>query len=193
MPGKKANIKAENGEGSFRYNSAGNLEYRFSYKDEAGRSKRKSVTGRDVNECYKKADAFVNRLVLSANNINPDMTIIAILESRYKKDLALGYVHEQGYCRNLSNLSILKKAELSKKPIREVKEDDVMKYIESLSTYSSSMVKQLFRQVKLGFALAKEMKIIQDNIMDSRDMKCPKIGKPVKKVSALTRDRKSVV
>lgn len=188
MPGKKANIKAENGEGSFRYNSAGNLEYRFSYKDEAGKSKRKSVTGRDVNECYKKADAFVNRLVLSANNINPDMTIIAILEGRYKKDLALGYVHEQGYCRNLSNLSILKKADLSKKPIREVKEEDVMKYIESLSTYSSSMVKQLFRQVKLGFALAKEMKIIQDNIMDSRDMKCPKIGKPVKKISALTRE-----
>ena len=41
MSGRKANIKAENGEGSFRYNSAGNLEYRFSYKNEEGQSKLK--------------------------------------------------------------------------------------------------------------------------------------------------------
>ena len=152
MSGRKANIKAENGEGSFRYNSAGNLEYRFSYKNEEGQSKRKSVTGKDMNECYKKAEAFQNRMVLKANKINPDMTIITVLENRYKKDLTMGYVGEQGYCRNLSNL------------------------------------KQLFRQVKRGFTIAKEMNLIQDNIMESPDMKTPKIGKPVKKISALTRE-----
>ena len=86
MSGRKANIKAENGEGSFRYNSAGNLEYRFSYKNEEGQSKRKSVTGKDMNECYKKAEAFQNRMVLKANKINPDMTIITVLENRYKKE-----------------------------------------------------------------------------------------------------------
>lgn len=188
MSGKKANIKAENGEGSFRYNSAGNLEYRFSYKDENGVAKRKSVTGKDVNECYKKAEAFTNRLVLMKSDIDPDMTIISILENRYKKDLSMGYVGEQGYCRNLGNLNILKKADFAKMPIRTVEEKDVNKYLESLNKYSMSMVKQLFRQVKLGFALAKEYKIIQDNLMESRDMKCPKTGKPVKKVRGLTRN-----
>ena len=188
MSGRKANIKAENGEGSFRYNSAGNLEYRFSYKNEEGQSKRKSVTGKDMNECYKKAEAFQNRMVLKANKINPDMTIITVLENRYKKDLTMGYVGEQGYCRNLSNLNILKKADLAKKPIRDVTEDDVLAYVKSLSKYSNSMVKQLFRQVKRGFTIAKEMNLIQDNIMESPDMKTPKIGKPVKKISALTRE-----
>ncbi|MBQ3428689.1 MAG: site-specific integrase [Mogibacterium sp.] len=188
MSGTKANIKAENGEGSFRYNSAGNLEYRFSYKDENGKAKRKSVSGRDVSECYRKAEEFMNILVLKKNHIDPDMTIITILENRYKKDLALGYTGEQGYCRNLSNLRILEKAAFASKPIREVKEEDVFEYIESLRKYSSSMVKQLFRQVKLGFTLAKEDKIIMVSLMDNRDMKCPKIGKPVKKVSSLTRE-----
>lgn len=194
MSGRKANIKAENGEGSFRYNSAGNLEYRFSYKNEEGQSKRKSVTGKDMNECYKKAEAFQNRMVLKANKINPDMTIITVLENRYKKDLTMGYVGEQGYCRNLSNLNILKKADLAKKPIRDVTEDDVLAYVKSLSKYSNSMVKQLFRQVKRGFTIAKEMNLIQDNIMESPDMKTPKIGKPVKKISALTpEDQKKLV
>ena len=186
MPGRT--IKAEKGEGSFRFNSAGNIEYRFTYRNENGESKRKSVTGRDMKECLRKAEAFKNGYVLKKNNIDPDMTIITILENRYKKDLSLGYVGEQGYCRNLSNLNILKKADLAKKPIRDVKEEDVILYVSSLSKYSNSMVKQLFRQVKRGFNIAKEMKIIQENIMEAEDMKTPRIGKPVKKISALTRE-----
>lgn len=187
MPGRKANIKAENGEGSFRYNSAGNLEYRFSYTDEKGNFKRKSVSGKDMNECIRKADAFRNKIVLQANNIDPDMTIITILEKRYEKDLTMGYVGEQGYCRNLGNLNILKKASFAKKPIREVTEDDVLEYFKVFSEYSESMVSKLYGQIRLGFSLARQQKIIQDNFMESRDMKCPKTGKAPKKVSALTR------
>ena len=188
MAGSKAKNKAENGEGSFRYNSAGHLEYRFTYRDRKGNAKRKSVSGRDANECYRKAEEFRNSLVLRANKIDPNINIITMLENRYKKDLAMGYVGEQGYCRNLSNLRILRKAEFAGKPIRDVTEDEIIEYFAIFSNYSESMVSKLFGQIRLGFALAKEQKIIVENFMESRDMKCPKTGKPPKKVHALTRD-----
>ena len=46
-------LKRLNGDGSFRFNASGTLEYRFSYKDENGKSKRKSVTGENEQECYE--------------------------------------------------------------------------------------------------------------------------------------------
>ena len=48
------------------------------------------------------------------------------------------------------------------------------------------MVKKLYAQVKLAFSVADMRGLIIDNFMESRDMKCPKIGKPTKKVYALT-------
>ena len=194
MAKKNNERKVERGDGSFRVTPAGNLEYRISYKDENGVSRRKSFTGIDETECLVKAQSFKRKLALINKGLDINATIITILEARYKKDLKMGFTGEQGYCRNISNVKVLKRSEIAKIPIRDVTRRDVNKYLESLGRYSSSMVKQFYRQVKLAFSIAEEEGLIEENFMNSRDMKCPKIGKPVKKVSALTPgDQKKLV
>ena len=136
MAKKNNDRKVERGDGSFRVTPAGNLEYRISYKDEDGVSRRKSFTGIDETECLLKAQSFRRKLALINKGVDINATIITILEARYKKDLKMGFTGEQGYCRNMGNVKVLKKSEIAKIPIRDVTRRDVTKYLESLNKYS---------------------------------------------------------
>ena len=51
-----------NGEGTWRETASGNKEYRFTYRDEYGNRKVKSVTGVSVNHCLERAEEFLDRL-----------------------------------------------------------------------------------------------------------------------------------
>lgn len=181
--------RADFGSGSFRYTDSGKVEYRFGYTDEFGKTQRKSFTCDDMNECIAKAEAFKKRMELLTQDINPDESICRVLRRAYQKDYDMGFVREQGYCRNLANLRILEKSKIAKMPIREVTKGDVTKYFATLSDYSESMVKKLYAQVKLAFSIALMEGLITDNFMEHRDMKCPKVGKPKKKVSGLTTEQ----
>lgn len=111
--------RAEFGAGSFRYTDSGKVEYRFGYTDEFGKPQRKSFTCDDLNECIAKAEAFKKRMELLRDDINPDESICKVLRRAYQKDYDMGFVREQGYCRNLANLRILEKSRIAKMPIRE--------------------------------------------------------------------------
>lgn len=178
--------RAEYGAGSFRITSSGRMEYRFYYIDEKGKKRQKSVTGADMNECLTKEEDFRKKTEISSKGYDPDTTMVDLLKEIYKKDLSLGFVKEQGYCRNLGNIKILEKSGIGNIPIREIKKRDVIGYLESLDKYSEGMVKKLYAQVKLAYSVADMRGLIIDNFMEARDMKCPKIGKPTKKVYALT-------
>lgn len=178
--------RADTGAGSFRYTTSGKVEYRFGYIDEYGKSQRKSFTCDDMNECIAKAEAFKKRMELLGQDVNPDESIGKILRRVYRKDYEMGFSKEQGYCRNLANLAILDKSNLTKVPIRDITKGDVSKYLGSLSGYSETMVKKIYAQIKLAFSVALMDGLIEENFMEHRDMKCPKIGKPAKKVSGLT-------
>ena len=69
------------------------------------------------------------------------------------------------------------------------KKRDVIAHLKSLDNYSEGMVKKLYAQVKLAYSIAALRGLITDNFMEDRDMKCPKIGKPTKKVYALTSEQ----
>ena len=178
--------RAEYGSGSFRVTNSGSVEYRFSYIGKDGESKRKSITGESINDCIKKAEVFKQKVNLYERDIDPYISMVRILRKAYKRDYDMGHVKEQGYCRNLANLAILEKSRIARMPIVEVTKSDVIKYFSTLSKYSESTVEKLHAQVKLAFSLAKLDGIIEDNFMERRDMKCPKVGKPTTKVSALT-------
>jgi len=178
--------RAEYGSGSFRVTNSGSVEYRFSYVGADGETKRKSITAESINDCIKKAELFRQKVNLYERDIDPYISMAKILRKAYKRDFDLGHVKEQGYCRNLANLSILEKSRIARMPIVEVTKSDVVKYFSTLSKYSESTVAKLHSQVKLAFSLAKMDSIIEDNFMERRDMKCPKVGKPTTKVMALT-------
>lgn len=180
------------GYGSFRYTPSGGVEYRFSYINEDGRSERKSLTSDSVDGCIEKAEGFMERVELARCDINPDISMAEILRKQYKLDYEMGYIKEQGYCRNLTNLSILEKHRIARMPLRAVTKHDVRSYFLTLSGYSKSMVSKFYAQVKLAFSIAEMDHIIEDNFMRHRDMKCPKIGKPEKKISALTPEQQKL-
>ena len=181
--------RAEYGAGSFRVTPAGNIECRFYYIDDRGKKRQKSVTGVDMNECLHKVETFKKKVEISGKGYDPDTTMVMLLKEIYRKDLALGFVKEQGYCRNLGNIKVLEKSEIGNIPIREVKKRDVIAHLKSLDNYSEGMVKKLYAQVKLAYSIAALRGLITDNFMEDRDMKCPKIGKPTKKVYALTSEQ----
>lgn len=178
--------RATRGSGSFRTTPSGNYEYRFSYPGEDGKMKKKSVTGRDMVECFRKAEEFKSRVQIQNKGLNPNKTITEILKEKAETDLAMGYVKEQGYCRNLGNIRIIEKSVIGNIPIRNVTKVDVMGFFMTLSGYSKSTVKKIYAQVKIGFNTAAEDGYISDNFMIRRDMRCPDIGKEPKKVRAFS-------
>ena len=181
--------RAEYGAGSFRVTPSGNIECRFYYIDENGKKRQKSITGADMNECISKVEDFRKKVEISGKGYDPDTSLVMQLREIFKNDLSHGYVKEQGYCRNLGNIKVLEKSEIGNTPIRDVKKRDVIRYLESLEKYSEGMVKKLYAQVKLAYAVADMRGLITENFMETRDMKCPKIGKPTKKVYALTTEQ----
>lgn len=185
-------IETVPGAGSFRNTSSGSIEYRFSYTNEDGISKRKSITGDSIETCIGRTEKFMQRMELARNGKDPDKSISEILREEYFKDYEMGYVKEQGYCRNISNLRILEKHRIAWMPIRAVTKADVRSYFLTLSKYSESMVNKFYTQIKLAFSLAEMDNIIEDNIMKHRDMKCPKLGRPERKISALTPEQQKL-
>ena len=157
--------RTKRGEGSFRYNASGTLEYRFSYRDENWQAKRKSVTGADEQECYDRAQEFLDKMDKVHRGIDVNMTMIDILKEHYDADYAMNFVGEPGYARNLNSLVALQKHPIGSIPIKDLEKEDVMEYLYTLTRYSNSVIGKLFRQVRLAFSLAQERKIIEDNIM----------------------------
>lgn len=48
-------------EGCFVVRNNGRLEYRFFYIDEYGQKKRKSISGGSREECYRRADEWLQK------------------------------------------------------------------------------------------------------------------------------------
>ena len=183
---KKTNQRAERGSGSFRYNRSGTLEYRFPYRDEYDVAKRKSVTGANEKECLDKAEEFLTMLERKRRGADFDTTIPELLREKYDADLAMNFVAEAGYGRNIKNLSILENSEIGIIPISELTKADILNYLNSITRYSNSMISKFYSQIKLAFDIADERGIIEHNFMNSRDIKRPKSDKQDKKVRALT-------
>ena len=55
---KKKQKRAPKGNGSFRVRSTGKIEYRITYTDEFGQSKRKAFSGKTEEECLNKYQKF---------------------------------------------------------------------------------------------------------------------------------------
>lgn len=179
-------LKRLNGDGSFRFNASGTLEYRFSYKDENGKSKRKSVTGENEQECYERADAFRKLMQKKRRGLDLGDTLVTILEKRYRLDYEMNYIGESTYNRDLTLIQVLEKSFIGNIPVVELTKDQVLAYLVSLTNYSGSVILKLYRQVKLAYRIAYENKLVDYNFMNDRDMRCPRSSKPTKKVKALT-------
>lgn len=193
MARAKVQKKNEKGEGSFRKRSNGTFEYRIVYVDECGETKRKSFYGQSDIICVEKAEEFLYKLEKQKTGIDIDATICDIVKKKYLIDLEKNFVHEQGYSRNMSNLKIIERSFIGNIPIRFLTELQVDMFLRSITHYSNSTIGKIYLQLKLAFREAFNQKIIENNIMLSNSLKCPKSNKLDKKVSALTRKEQAVL
>ena len=86
----------------------GKWNYRFRYKDVYGDSRQKSVTAPTKEECYAKAEEFLEDLQKKIENPNIDVTIPDLLKYKFDTDHKMNYTGEVAYFRNLQFLKIWK-------------------------------------------------------------------------------------
>ena len=68
--------------GSFRIRSNGRVECRFRYIDEFGRTKVKSISGGNKEDCVKRANEWVHNYKESVKKIDQSATIPEILKKK---------------------------------------------------------------------------------------------------------------
>ena len=134
--------------------------------------------GNNYNDC----GVILYDLEKQKTGININATICDILKNKYFIDLEKNFVHEQGYSRNMANLRIIEKSFIGKLPIRYLTELQVDMFLRSITHYSNSTICKVYLQLKLAFREAFNQHIIDENIMLSSSLKCPKSNKPDEKV-----------
>ena len=189
---KKKLRKLKYGEGSFRQTSNGRVEYRFGYKDEFGQTQRKSFTGDDEMECLYKAQEFLEKEEKRQQGIDMDSTIVDIVMKRYDEDLAMNFIGEQGYCRNVGTLQIIKKSPIGKMAIIDIEEQHIIKFLKTITHYSNSTIEKLFNQMKMAFQEAYDGGVVEGNMMMGKAIRRPKSDRPDKKVRGMTEDEQAI-
>lgn len=187
----KKKYRRKKGEGSFRLKDNGNLEYRFSYRNEYGEVKKKSVTGLDEEMCLDKAERFLELQEKKNRGINVESTIPDIVKMKYQADLEKNYVNEQGYSRNIANLGIIARSAIGNLPIIEITETQIDLFLRSITNYSNSVIGKVYQQLRQAFAIAFDKGLIEKNLMISQDLRCPKSKKKDKKVYAFTEEEQN--
>ncbi len=178
--------------GSFTYKDNGKVEYRITYKDEFGSTKRKSITADDEDECIRKAQDFLDEVDRRKRGIDMSATISEIVEFRLNSDYEKNHMAEQGYSRNLGTLEIIKKSPIGNIPIMELTELHMDMFLRTLTIYSNSQIEKVYRQVRMAFKVAFEKGIIERNIMLLTELRCPKSQREDKRVRGLNEEEQAI-
>lgn len=187
----KKRKKNMNGEGTFRYRESGKIEYRISYRNELGGLSRKSFMGSDKAECIYKAEEFLIKEERRQRGIDVDATIPEIVKRRLDSDFEKNYVGEQGYSRNVGTLKIIEKSNIGNIPIAEIKELHMDHFLKTLTRYSNSVISKVYQQLKMAYVIAIKKGIVQQNLMLSEELRCPKSNNKTKKVRGLTEEEQT--
>ena len=176
-----------NGEGSFRIQHR-KWNYRFTYKDEFGVSKRKSVTAETKEECLDMALVFLEKIEKKKAGYDMDVTISEILRVKFTRDFEKNYTGEPGYYRNMNLLKSIEKHPIASVPIAEITPEQIELFLQHITVYADSTIEKIYQRVKIAFQIAKEQGIISQNPMTLEDLRKPNSSKRKKKVKSLAID-----
>jgi len=186
MARKKKQVKAQNGDGSFRIKPSGLIEYRFCYRDEYDQRQRKSVSGETEQECLDKAEEFLAGRAKLNKELDANSSIVDILRYKYRMDYEKNFLSDAGYGRNLDNVKIIEKGPIGCMPIVIVEKKHIDMYLKDITRYSNSVIEKIFLQLKLAFSIATEEGLITYNPMLSHSIRRPKSVRADKKVRGLS-------
>jgi len=171
----------------------GYYEIKVYYNDISGKLKRKSFSGRDINVLRDKAEDFLAFEARKSKNIDYASTIPEILRHRYELDYSKGYTREAGYARTVESLKKIEKSFIGYKPIINVTKNDLEQFLGDIKKYSNSVIGKTYGQLKLAYREAISAGLITRNLMDDRDLRCPRSDRPDTKVYALTREEQEIL
>lgn len=171
----------------------GYYEIKVYYNDISGKLKRKSFSGRDINVLRDKAEDFLAFEARKSKNIDYTSTIPEILRHRYELDYSKGYTREAGYARTVDSLKKIEKSFIGYKPIINVTKNDLEQFLGDIKKYSNSVIGKTYGQLKLAYREAISAGLITRNLMDDRDLRCPRSDRPDTKVYALTREEQEIL
>lgn len=133
-----------------------------------GKVMTKTFVGENETEAFNKA--LTEKLKMDQNSgikiiTKSNKTIVDLVESVLKEDFKLGKIKQSTYKRKTDTLKKLQKEKFTNIPITKVKREDVIKYLESLKSYSKSTIKQTYELICMAFGQATYENIITDNLM----------------------------
>ena len=133
-----------------------------------GKVMTKTFVGKNESEAYNKA--LTEKLKLDQNGgikiiTKSNKTIVDLIEGVLNEDFNLGKIKQVTFKRKTDTLKKLRKEKFANIPIVKVKREDVIKYLESLKSYSKSTIKQIYELICMAFGQATYENIITDNFM----------------------------
>lgn len=102
------------------------------------------------------------------NNISKEdakATIPDLVIQRNNLLLRRNRIKQNTYSRNILTAERIRKSDIGKKPIRDVKEKELSKFIDEISSYSNSYINKLYAALNQAYRLAVKNKIIEKSIM----------------------------
>ena len=180
--------RRKKGEGHWKITKSGSIAYVFRYTDEYGRRRTKSVCSVDEAHCYERAEQFLDRLEQIKNGRDLNATIVSLAREKIETDYKKNYTGEQGYDRNLQTLAIIERSLIGHIPVCDMQPYHIEGFYREITRYSNNTIGKVYSMIKAAFRMAVQRKIISNNIMDDRNLRCPRSNKIDKKVRGMTEE-----
>lgn len=180
--------RAKNGEGSIRKTPRGSYELRIRYTAPDGQRKRKTFTSKTIEDCYDRAEEFLDRIEKLARGVSLDDTIADIIRAKLDNDFKRNFTGEQGYSRNLMTLRTIEKYPIAKVPIVDVTEYQLEMFLNDITKYADQVISKMYSLVKYAFSTAYRAKLIDYNPMENLAFKKPKSSKKTKRPRGFTEE-----
>ena len=145
-------MKRRNNEGSVFYNKARN-RWNAQYKiKEDGKVKVKTKSFK----CKQDAEDFIDVIMYERNaNIylkNHKINLTAFMKSRALQKINSNIISRAQYTRIGNTIRHIERSELSKLPVKRIKDVDIQKYLNTLiSTYSNSTISKIYGEFRQTF------------------------------------------
>ena len=187
--------KGEYGDGTFRRTPSGGYEYRVRYENVYGERKRKSFSGKNYEDCLRRAQIFLEKNARQcACDLDFTLTIPQIAKMKAEKNFENNFTSQQSYRRNLETIKIIERTPLGSIPIVDVTDRMLETFLSSIKDYANTTMQKIFQVIRSAFAWAKENQLIEVNIITAHNIRCPRSNKRDKIVEALSvEDQKRLI
>lgn len=183
---KKKTKSRVNGEGSFYFDKSkerwyGVVTVGFDLDD---KPIRKKVSDKDHKEAKKKFEELKEQ-VRKGTYIDKDNSKLEdIILFQIERDRSLNIIKDNSYLARQAILKLIQKYKIAKMPIQMIDETSLLIFFNSVTQYSQSYIKKIYRCINSALKYAQSKEIIYKNPLDQ--IKTPKSQIATKKVTALT-------